>query len=386
MKILSYLGLTTTLALLLGCTATPVDLSQKKLSSVKLFSWSGPQYCPGRPFQLGLEVFTDTGERYLSRKAGDPQNQGFALDDFEFTAAGATVERDGTVTNHDVLATIERPLEVDVRYRRDASLRATSSFNPRYDCDRQHLVKGPEGPRGNDGSTGTDGQPGLDGRNGAPGADGEDGSDGKAGGPGGLGAPGPDLKLSLGLIKTVWNNYVVLIRLDDGLHSSWKLVAAGNAENYLVSNQGGVGGRGGDGGTGGKGGDGGNSNNGAQPGKGGNGGKAGDGGLGGNGGAGGRMEVFYDERHPELIQWLRFSNPGGPGGPGGLGGKGGWQGRGGTSSSEDGDLEGEDGTLGPDGNSAVPGNRGEAGPLITTTPAPAVDLFPKEMALGLLFL
>ena len=386
MKAITSLSLAISVVLLSACTTAPVDLSQKKITSLKLFSWSGTQYCPGRPFPLGLEIFTDTGERYLSRKSGDPKDQGFSLEGFEFTAAGATVERDGTVTNHDVLATIERPLEIGVRYRADPALGATLALTPRYDCDRQFLLKGAEGPRANDGTSGADGQPGLDGRNDIPGGDGGNGSDGQSGGPGGLGAPGPELKVSLGLIKTVWNNYVVLIRLDDGQTASWKLVAAGNAENYVLSNQGGAGGRGGDGGNGGKGGDGGNSFNKAQPGKGGNGGKAGEGGVGGRGGDGGRMEVYYDERHPELIQWLRFSNPGGPGGPGGLGGKGGWQGRGGSSFSEDGDLEGEDGVAGADGRSAPPGDRGEAGPLITTTPAPASDLFEKEMGLGLMFL
>jgi len=382
------LALALVATLLPGCPK-PLELDHVRFQTIELYSWGGPSYCVGRPMQLGVDLRTVEGERYRTAKQDEDPEDRIPMEEFSFSALGADVDYEGYVVSHDPLATLHQPLEIQVSFRRDPRLEADLSLAPRYDCETEIVIRGESGPQGEEGAKGEGGIIGEDGMADGPAGTGQTGAPGAGGETGALGGDGPEVEVAVGMITTRWHRLVVLIRVtrvdDDEAEPTYHLLEAGASEGFVISVEGGSGGAGGPGGRGGNGGDGGNNTGGQRPGDGGIGGIGGDGGDGGDGGQGGTVHVLYDDAHPELVQWLRFSNPGGRGGRGGHGGNGGWGGRGGVSTQEKETLDGLPGQPGLPGRKGRPGGRGAPGPEIDYTGKARDDLFAREMAMGIKF-
>ena len=387
-SILAILPLVLGVLALPGCP-TPLDLDHVRFKAIEMYSWSGPSYCVGRPVQLGVELISAEGDRYRTAKKGEETTDRIPMEEFSFSAVGGDVDAEGFVTDHEPLATLQQPLEIQVSFRRDPHLEADLSLAPRYDCEREIVLRGASGQDGEIGPQGEAGIIGEDGLAAGAAGTGQPGNPGNPGLSGGSGGDGPEVEIAVGMITTRWNRLVVLLRISrldtPEAPPAYHLIEAGASEGFVISVEGGPGGSGGSGGRGGNGGDGGNNTGGQQPGDGGEGGIGGDGGDGGDGGQGGTIHVVYDDAHPELLQWLRFSNPGGRGGRGGHGGNGGWGGRGGTSTQEKETLDGLPGQPGGDGRKGHSGGLGPPGPEIDTAAKPRDDLFSQEMAQGLRF-
>jgi len=374
--------------LLPGCPR-PLDLAATRFETMEIFSWSGPSYCVGRPFQLGLDLGTAEGDVFRTVKRGEDTTDRIPLTEFSFSAVGADVDEEGFVVDHDALATLLQPLEIQASFRRDPRLEATLTLFPRYDCERDLPLRAVAGRPGPTGSPGEDGATGSDGQGTAGGERGGDGGPGATGGAGAAGEDGPEVEIAAGLISTRWHRLVVLLRItrvdSPDRPPAYHLVEAGVTEGFVISVEGGTGGAGGAGGGGGGGGNGGNAAAGAQPGDGGDGAAGGNGGDGGDGGQGGTVRVLYDDQHPELVQWLRFAAPGGRGGRGGHGGPGGVGGRGGTIPGEKDAVDGLAGSPGEPGGRGRAGAQGAPGPSIEIKGRPRERLFADEIARGLQF-
>lgn len=376
-------------ALLLSGCVKPIDMSQIQVTSLEVFSWSGSSFCLGRPFQLGVEVTTAEGKKLRTWKKGESKDERIEFDEFSFNVYGAEVDDEGFIVKHQPLATVNHAMDVQVVYNRDRALVATTSLNPRYDCESQAVLAGKRGAQGENGAAGEPGRDGTTGDGGGAAGDGGAGQHGAAGAPGNAGQDGPVTEVRLGMIQTRWRKDVVLIKIiptQGKRKPSYHLVDAGASEGFLVSIEGGAGGAGGWGGNGGNGGAGGNNVSGSLPGNGGEGGFGGNGGPGGPGGAGAQVTVLCDSNHPELLRWLRFANPGGRGGAGGQGGQGGWGGNAGTSVDKDKDTTtGLGGRPGRDGANGPIGPAGPPGPPITMTTMELDKLFEKEISEGIRF-
>ena len=378
----SWIPITLALVFLPGCP-TPLDLSRAKFTDIKLYAWTGPTYCVGRPFQLNVEITTSEGDRYRTAKKGESQEETVPLDEFSFSALGGAVDSEGFVVDHDPLATLQQPLEIQVSFRRDPGLEATLAMTPRYDCESEIILRGKPGTTGDKGADGEEGVIGADASGDGAAKNGHPGGVGAMGAGGTEGTAGHEIEIAVGMITTRWHRLVVLLRItrldDPEAAPAYHLIEAGASEGFVISVEGGDGGPGGLGGRGGNGGDGGNNVAAMQPGDG------GDGGDGGEGGQGGLVHVIYDDAHPELTQWLRFSNPGGRGGRGGHGSNGGWGGRGGTSPGEKEGVDGIPGSPGRPGRKGRPGGLGLPGPEIDVTAKARNEIFAREISLGIKF-
>jgi hypothetical protein len=387
-SIIPLLVLAALVTLLPGCPK-PLELDKVRFQTIDLYSWGGPSYCVGRPMHLGVELVTPEGDRYRTAKKDEDGANRIPMEEFSFSALGADVDSEGFVIEHDPLATLHQPLEIQVSFRRDPRLEDDLSLAPRYDCETEIVIRGGSGTVGEEGARGEDGIVGEDGLADGPAGTGQPGEPGAAGDPGNIGGEGPEVEIAVGMITTRWHRLVVLVRVtrldDEEATPTYHLLEAGASEGFVISVEGGAGGAGGAGGRGGNGGDGGNNTGGQPPGDGGLGGTGGDGGDGGDGGQGGTVHVIYDDAHPELVQWLRFSNPGGRGGRGGHGGNGGWGGRGGTSTQEKETFDGLPGQPGAPGRKGRPGGLGAPGPEISYTGKALDSLFGHEMAMGIQF-
>jgi len=361
-------------ALILPGCPKPLELDHVKFRGIDLYSWSGPSYCVGRPVQLGVELATPEGDRYRTAKMGEELDDRIPMEEFSFSALGGDVDPEGFVVDHEPLSTLHQPLVVQVSFRRDPRLEADISLTPRYDCETEIVIRGDPGSPGELASDGEGGIIGEDGLADGPAGTGQTGEIGGIGPPGGVGSDAPEVEIAAGMITTRWHRLVVILRVTrldaPEVPPAYHLIEAGASEGFVISVEGGAGGTGGLGGRGGNGGDGGNNTGGQQP---------------GDGGQGGTVHVIYDDAHPELIQWLRFGNPGGRGGRGGHGGNGGWGGRGGVSAQEKDTLDGLPGQPGSPGHKGRPGGLGPPGPEIDYTGKPRDDLFSREMAQGIRF-
>lgn len=340
--------------------------------------------CPRERVQMA--VFAEVvlkGESQVSKLetwAGTGQeNRNGKLDfsDFAFHSDAGTFDENGWFSpTSDLTKTAGREIQIDTVYRRRPDkFTFKTGYKPDYRCIHSGGASGEAGPAGEAGAAGQTGESGSSGSSTSAGSAGRDGGAGGQGAPGGTGRAGPKLTAFATLVKTPFYEKLLAVRLEGGandfllFHPEGKLVIAAR------------GGDGGPGGAGGRGGDGGSGGGGNPPGSGGHGGAGGNGGNGGSGGPGGSIELYFDERFPEIGKLIELATAGGSAGLGGSAGTGGSAGRAGSTFG--GTVSASDGKAGASGAAGAQGSPGPAGTELRRA-ARVADKFDGQASLTVL--